>query len=72
MEYLADIQAFINSVGFPIVATIVMGYLLVKENTMHKEEMNALKESINSNTLVMTELKQLLIDMRDMNNNENS
>lgn len=64
MEYLTDIQSFINSVGFPIVATIIMAWLLLQEQKSHKEEMNSLKESINSNTLVMTELKQLLLDIR--------
>ena len=58
-----DLITAISTVGFPIVCTIMLMYLLVKENDMHKEEMNALKDTISSNTIVLTELKQLLSDM---------
>ena len=56
----------VSTVGFPIVATFILGYLLKNEQEMHKEETNSLKEAINSNTLIMTELKQLLSDIKDM------
>ena len=52
----------ISTVGFPIVATLLMGYLLLQEQKNHKVETDSLKEAINSNTLIMTELKQLLQD----------
>lgn len=55
------IQA-ISTVGFPIVATLGLGYLLLNEQKNHKAETDSLKEAINSNTLIMTELKQLLQD----------
>ena len=58
------IQA-ISSVGFPIVCSILLGYLLIQEQKNHKEEMNQLKDAINSNTIIMTELKQLLEDLRN-------
>ncbi len=57
------IQA-ISTVGFPIVCCLLMGYLLLMEQKNHKEEMLSLKEAINSNTLIMVELKQLLEDIR--------
>lgn len=60
------IQA-ISSVGFPIVCSILLGYLLIQEQKNHKEEMMQLKDAINSNTLIMTELKQLLEDLRGNN-----
>lgn len=60
-----DIIQAISSVGFPIVACIGMGWLLKKEQDYHREETDSLKEAINSNTIVMTELKQLLIDMKE-------
>ena len=42
------IQA-ISSVGFPIVCSILLGYLLITEQRNHKEEMLQLKDAINSN-----------------------
>lgn len=59
-----DIITAISTVGFPIVCTLMMGYLLIEEQKNHKEEMNQLKDAINSNTIVMTELKQYLEDLR--------
>lgn len=59
-----DILQAISTVGFPIVACLGMGWLLKKEQENHRDETDSLKEAINSNTLVMTELKQLLIDMK--------
>ena len=58
-----DIVTAISTVGFPIVCTIMLMFLLMKENENHKAEMNALKDTIANNTIVLTELKQLLNDM---------
>lgn len=58
-----EIVTAISTVGFPIVCTLILLYLLVKENEQHKEEMSALKETIHNNTVVLAELKQLLTDM---------
>ena len=52
----------ISTVGFPITATLLMGYLFLEEQKNHKVETDSLKEAINSNTIIMTELKQLLQD----------
>lgn len=57
------IQA-ISTVGFPIACCLMMGYLLYLEQNNHKEEMLQLKDAIVSNTLIMTELKQLLEDFK--------
>ena len=58
-----EIITAISTVGFPIVCTLILLYLLVRENEQHKEEMSALKETIHNNTVVLAELKQLLTDM---------
>ncbi len=58
-----EIVTAISTVGFPIVCTLILLYLLVRENEQHKEEMSALKETIHNNTVVLAELKQLLNDM---------
>ena len=53
----------ISTVGFPIVCTVMLMYLLVKENENHKAEMNSLKDTIAGNTIVLTELKQIMQDL---------
>ena len=58
-----EIITAISTVGFPIVCTLILLYLLVRENEQHKEEMASLKETIHNNTVVLAELKQLLNDM---------
>ena len=63
---MTEIVEMINSVGFPIVATCAMAYLLLNEQKAHKEEMKELQKAIEGNTLIMTELKQLLVDISNM------
>ena len=58
------IQA-ISSVGFPVVCSILLGYLLLTEQRNHKEEMNQLKDAINSNTMIMVELKTLIESIKN-------
>ena len=62
---MQEIITAISTVGFPIVATLILGYLLIMENQSHKEEMLELRKSIEANTLVMTELKLLITDIRE-------
>lgn len=67
-----DIITAISTVGFPIVATLILAYLLLQEKDNHKEEMFSIQKSIEANTLVMSELKLLIMELRkDMvNDNE--
>lgn len=65
---IAEVVNAISTVGFPIFATCGIGWLLYREQQAHKEETNSLKEAINSNTIVMAELKQLLEDERRQRN----
>lgn len=58
-----EIVTAISTVGFPIVCTLLLTYLLMKENENHHEEMNELKDTIAANTIVLSELKQLLNDL---------
>ena len=61
---MEDILTAISTVGFPIVCCLILGYLLIQEQNAHKEESARLVESINNNTLIMRELKQLIYDIR--------
>ena len=63
-----EAQAFsqlISSVGFPIVACMIMWKSLQDSTAAHKEEMDGMKESLNQNTLVLSELKQMIKDFKD-------
>lgn len=56
----------VSSVGFPIVACLIMWKALQDSTAAHKEEMDAMRESLNQNTVVLAELKQMLQDLRDV------
>ena len=63
-----DSQAFsqlISSVGFPIVACMIMWKSLQDSTEAHKQEMDGMKESLNQNTLVLSELKQMIKDFKE-------
>ncbi len=58
-----DMQAIISAVGslgFPIVMCGVLLYYLNLERESHKEEMNSMKDALDRNTSIMTELKEML------------
>lgn len=55
MEF-PEILTAISTVGFPIVACIVLAVILYKQNEIHKTEMNEVKEAINNNTIALTKL----------------
>ena len=64
-----DTQVFtqlISSVGFPIVACMIMWKSLQDSTAAHKEEMDGMKESLNQNTLVLSELKQMIKDFKEL------
>lgn len=60
MMDIGNITALISSVGFPIAACIALFYFMMTMLKEHKEEINALRASLEANTLAITELKGLL------------
>lgn len=64
-----DVQTLtqlVSSVGFPIVACLIMWKALQDSAAAHKQETDALRESLNQNTVILAELKQMLQDLREM------
>lgn len=62
-----DVTSFtqmISTVGFPIACCIAIFWYMTKESENHKVEVNGLKDALNANTVVLTELKQMIADMR--------
>lgn len=58
-----DVQAIIQAVstlGFPIVMCAALLYYLNLERESHKEEMESMKDALDRNTVIMTELKEML------------
>lgn len=54
------ITQFIGTLGFPIAACCVLFWYLQKESENHKQEMNNMRDAINANTSIITELKSLI------------
>ena len=62
-----DVLTAVQTVGFPIVCCIVLGYYVKymtdknkdeidKINELHREEMKSLAEALNNNTIALTRL----------------
>ena len=69
-ELLQIITSFVGSLGFPIAAFFLMFWYVNKKDQEHREEMNALREaimqlvtSVNNNSVVITELKEMIKDV---------
>lgn len=59
MDAQVIIQA-VSTLGFPIVMCAALLYYLNLERESHKEEMESMKEALDRNTVIMTELKEML------------
>ena len=69
---LTAIGQLITSMGFPIVACLLMGYYIKTQtdhyreditqlNAQHREEMNSITEALNNNTLALQKVSDALI-----------
>lgn len=67
---MSAISQLISSVGFPIAACVALFWQMNKESTQHKEEMDALKESLNQNTLAITKLVLFMQEKEGMKPDE--
>lgn len=54
------ITSLISTLGFPIVVCIALFWYVNKQTESHKEEINGLRETINENTNILTQLKELI------------
>lgn len=55
-----EIVSIISSVGFPIVMCLILVKYMSQENAKHESEINALRDTLESNTKVLTELCTLI------------
>lgn len=59
MDYNA-IMTLVGSLGFPIVACIMLYVRMDKQDTVHQAEMEKITESLNNNTIALTKLAERL------------
>lgn len=69
MDFSA-VSQLISSVGFPIAACVALFWQMNRESTQHKEEMDALKESLTKNTLAITKLVLFMQEKEGMKPDE--
>lgn len=69
MDFSA-VSQMISSVGFPIAACVALFWQMNRESTQHKEEMHALQESLNKNTLAITKLVLFMQEKEGMKPDE--
>lgn len=51
-----DIITAISTLGFPIVMCAALFWYMVQQNTLHREESNSMRETINDLKIAITEL----------------
>ena len=59
MDYDILINA-ISTLGFPIVVSAALFWYVNRQQENHKEEITALRDTINENTTILHELKELI------------
>lgn len=59
---MTELVQAISTVGFPIVISVILLYELRENSKQHKEETDKLSETLQNNTVVLMQLKQLLED----------
>lgn len=57
---MSQVTSLITSVGFPIVACIYMAYIVKDMNDKHKDEMDSMRNALNSNTNAIDKLEALI------------
>ena len=60
VETVNTIATMISTVGFPIVCCGALFWFVNKQNETHKEEMDAIRQSLDSNTTILTKLYERL------------
>lgn len=53
---IETVTQLITTVGFPICMCLIMMYYIMTSQKQHKEEVDSLKESIQNNTIALTQL----------------
>lgn len=55
-----DTINIIQTLGFPIVMVLLMGWYILKKDKQHIEEMHCLRKALESNTTALTKLETIM------------
>lgn len=66
---VSEIGQLISSIGFPIVAAIGLFWYMYKQQENHKIEIQGLQQSLNENSQILAQVKEILsimtVEMRN-------
>lgn len=54
------IAQLVTTIGFPIVACGALFWFINKQQESHREEMKSLEKSLNENTTILMQLKEIM------------
>ena len=54
------IAQLVTTIGFPIVACGALFWFITKQQESHREEMKSLEKSLNENTTILMQLKEIM------------
>lgn len=64
-----EVTNVIQTLGFPIVMVLVMGWYILKKDKQHHEEVQCLRKALESNTSVLTKLETLMSSLIERRRN---
>lgn len=65
------VTQLVSTLGFPIVMCLIMFKYMAEETENHKKEVDALKDSLKENTVVLADLKSMIQTLIDYMRNDN-
>ena len=66
-----SVTQLIASLGFPIVMCLLMFKYITDESENHKKEVDAMKDSLKENTVVLSDLKSMIQTLVNYLRNDN-
>ena len=64
---MEEVLQAISTLGFPIAAYVGLFWYMVKKDGQHKAEIDLLSNAVQNNTIVMTEIRDRLDELKDRN-----
>lgn len=64
---MEEILSAISTLGFPIAAYVGLFLYMMKKDEQHKAEIGLLSNAVQNNTIVMTEIRDRLDELKDRN-----
>lgn len=65
------VTQLVSTLGFPIVMCMIMFKYMQEESENHKKEVDALKDSLKENTVVLADLKSMIQTLIDYMRQDN-